>query len=90
MPAAHSGREQPARISVLEEMRHLLSVVAGSLRAVRVDVRVEIPDDLVVTTRKREVILVLLNLTENAAQTIAERLQTRGDILVAGSAVGSE
>ena len=77
-------------MSVLAETKHLLSVVAGSLRPVQIDVRVAIPEDLVVTTRKREIILVLLNLIQNAAQTIAERRQTDGKILVAGAASAGE
>ena len=82
--AAHSGREQPERMAVFAETRHLLRVVAGSLRAVRVDVRAEIAEELVAHARKREILLVLLNLIQNAAQAIVRSGEGGGGVLLAG------
>ena len=86
--AARSGRERPERMAVFAETRHLLRVVAGSLRAVRVDVRVEIAEQLVAHARKREILLVLLNLIQNAAQAIVRRGEGGGGVLLAGRQEG--
>ena len=80
------GPETPGAVQVRAELESVLGLVAASLRSGGVEVDLRIPADLVLVTRKRELMLVLLNLIQNAAQVTAERRPAGGVVTVAGQA----
>ena len=84
------GPEPPAVVSVREEMGQLLGIVASSFRTVRITIDLQVPEELTLVTRKRELMLALLNLIQNAGQVTAERSRTSGTVTVAGRDTGQE
>lgn len=78
------GPEAPAPVSVLGEVNKILGVVASTLHAARVTIRLQVPAELAVVTRKRELLLALLNLIQNAGQATAARNAEGGAVTVAG------
>jgi signal transduction histidine kinase len=82
------GPETPGEVRILAELEPVLAVLVPSLRAVGVRVELRIPAELAAVTRKRELMLALLNLVQNAAQITAERRPHGGVVTVQGSAGG--
>ena len=67
------GPEPRSKVSVVSEINRILGVVAATLQTARVTIRLRVPEELVLVTRKRELMLALLNLIQNAGQATAER-----------------
>ena len=67
------GPEPRSKVSVVSEINRILGVVAATLQTARVTIRLRVPEDLALVTRKRELMLALLNLIQNAGQATAER-----------------
>jgi signal transduction histidine kinase len=80
------GPEPRSEVPVREELRQMLGIVSASFQAEQVTVDLQVPASLTVVTRKRELLLALLNLVQNGAQIIAERLPHGGSVTVAGRA----
>ena len=86
----HGSREPPAVVSVRGELRQLLGIVASSFQTVRITIDLQVPEELTLVTRKRELMLALLNLIQNAAQVTAERSGAGGTVTVTGRDRGQE
>ena len=67
------GPEARSKVSVVSEINRILGVVAATLQTARVTIRLRVPEELALVTRKRELMLALLNLIQNAGQATAER-----------------
>lgn len=78
------GPEARSRVAVLSEINKLLGVVAATLQTARVTIRLQVPAELAVVTRRSELMLALLNLIENAGQATAERNSGGGAVTVTG------
>jgi signal transduction histidine kinase len=80
------GPEPRSEVPVRDELTQMLGIVTASFQGARVTVDLALPASLTVVTRKRELLLALLNLIQNGAQIIAERLPHGGCVTVAGRA----
>ena len=80
------GPEPRSAVQVRSELTQVLRLVTSSLHAERVMVDLQVPAQLTLVTRKRELMLALLNLVQNAGQIITERLAEGGTVTVAGRA----
>ena len=78
------GPEAPSAVPVREELAQLLGMVTAAYQAEQVTVELQVPPALTVVTRKRELLLALLNLLQNAAQVTAERVAGGGAVTVTG------
>ena len=78
------GPEARSKVSVLSEINQILGVVASTLHTARVTIRLRVPEELALVTRKRELMLALLNLIQNAGQATAERNSGGGVVTVTG------
>ena len=67
------GPEPRSKVSVVSEINRILGVVAATLQTARITIRLRVPEELALVTRKRELMLALLNLIQNAGQATAER-----------------
>lgn len=68
------GPEAPSRVRVRAELAQMLGMVTASYQAEQVTVDLQVAPDFTVVTRKRELLLALLNLLQNGAQLTAERV----------------
>lgn len=68
------GPEAPSRVRVRAELAQMLGMVTASYQAEQVTVELQVAPDFTVVTRKRELLLALLNLLQNGAQVTAERV----------------
>ena len=82
------GPEARSNVSVLSEINKILGVVASTLQTARVAIRLQVPAELTVVTRRRELMLALLNLIQNAGQAAAEHNSAGGVVTVTGRADG--
>ena len=82
------GPEARSKVSVLREINRILGVVAATLQTARVTIRLRVPEELALVTRKRELMLALLNLIQNAGQATAERNSGGGAVTVTGRTDG--
>ncbi len=77
------GPEAPSKVRVRAELAQMLGMVTASYQAEQVTVELQVAPDFTVVTRKRELLLALLNLLQNGAQLTAERV-AGGTVTVAG------
>ena len=82
------GPEPRSKVSVLSEINRILGVVASTLQTARVTIRLRVPEELALVTRKRELMLALLNLIQNAGQATAARNSGGGVVTVTGRTDG--
>lgn len=68
------GPEARSTVRVREELAQMLGMVTASYQAEQVTVELQVAPDFTVVTRKRELLLALLNLLQNGAQLTAERV----------------
>jgi signal transduction histidine kinase len=85
----NDGPESPSEVAVLSEINKIIGVVASTLHAARVTIRLQVPAELTLVTRKRELMLALLNLIQNAGQATAERNRGGGMVTVTGRREGA-
>ena len=78
------GPEARSKVALLSEINKILGVVAATLQTVRVTIRLQVPADLAPVTRRRELMLALLNLIHNAGQATTERDSAGGAVTVTG------
>jgi len=84
------GPEQRTEVRVREELGQMLGMVTASYQAEQVTVDLQVPPTFTVVTRKRELLLALLNLLQNGAQITAERVAGGGSVTVAGRATAEQ
>ena len=84
-----SGPESRTEVAVRGELAQMLGMVTASFQAAQVTVDLRVPSTLTVVTRKRELLLALLNLIQNGAQITAERVPG-GSVTVTGRATARE
>ena len=80
------GPEARSRVSLLNEINKILGVVASTLQTVRITIRLRVPAELALVTRRSELMLALLNLIHNAGQATSERSPGGGAVTVTGRA----
>ena len=78
------GPEARSRVSLLREINKILGVVASTLQTVRITIRLQVPAELVLVTRRNELMLALLNLIHNAGQATTERNSAGATVTVTG------
>jgi len=78
------GPEARSKVSLLSEINKVLGVVASTLQMVRITIRLQVPAELVLVTRRSELMLALLNLIHNAGQATTERNSGGGTVTVTG------
>ena len=78
------GPEARSNVSVLSEINKILGVVAATLQTARVAIRLQVPAELTLVTRRRELMLALLNLIQNAGEATSERNSAGGAVTVTG------
>lgn len=78
------GPEARSQVSLLSEINKILGVVASTLQTVRVTIRLRVPAELALVTRRSELMLALLNLIHNAGQATTERNSGGGIVTVTG------
>ena len=80
----HDGPEARSRVSLLSEINKILGVVASTLQTVRITIRLQVPAELALVTRRSELMLALLNLIHNAGQATSKRNSGGGTVTVTG------
>ncbi len=78
------GPEARSKVSPLSEINKILGVVAATLQVVRITIRLQVPAELALVTRRSELMLALLNLIHNAGQATTERDSAGGTVTVTG------
>ncbi|MDE0229670.1 MAG: HAMP domain-containing sensor histidine kinase, partial [Spirochaetaceae bacterium] len=78
------GPEARSKVSLLSEINKILGVVAATLQVVRITIRLQVPAELVLVTRRSELMLALLNLIHNAGQATTEHSPGGGAVTVTG------
>ena len=78
------GPEARSKVALLSEINKILGVVASTLQTVRVTIRLQVPAELALVTRRSELMLALLNLIHNAGQATTEHNAGGGAVTVSG------